>query len=53
MELETLERALQRMIPQMAKILLKGNNAEVKLRKEDVVVLDTSKHIVKSVRIVR
>ena len=53
MDQKMLESALREMAPQMAKILLKGNNAEVKLRRHDVIVLDTSKHIAKAVELPR
>lgn len=37
-----------KMVPQIAKILQKGNSAEIKHRKDDIIVLEVKRKIVAS-----
>lgn len=44
------ETLLTRMIPQIAKILEKGNSVELKIRKDDIIALEVKRKIIASER---
>lgn len=43
--MEKTEQTLKKMIPQIARILEKGNSAEIKYRKDDIIVLEVKRKI--------
>lgn len=46
--MEKTETLLMRMVPQIARILEKGNSVELKVRKDDIIALETKRKIAAS-----
>ena len=46
--MDNTETLLMRMVPQIAKILEKGNSVEIKVRKDDIIALEVKRKIAAS-----